>query len=303
MIDQTQISNFNEIIKLSKSPLLIFPETKNLDLIAASYSFFYFLEEISDDGVKAQLRLLCPNLKRSSLGELKNYLTITDLQTEMGKENLLISFPYDENKVDQVDSYLGDDGQRLYIRVKSKKGSNPVDEEDIKFSYSGASNDLLLLMGVNDLEKLDHLYFGYESLYSGLNNQLVTINNFLPDFGNLNLDISGRTSYSEAVFYLFKEMARLRDLDLTDLLAKTEVPTLLLFGIEEKTRGLSSRTATADTFLAVGELLKMGARRVFKVETETKKEEIAEKKVEEDKEEAKVISPKVPKTQKIEIKK
>ena len=66
---------------------------------------------------------------------------------------------------------------------------------------------------------------------------------------------------------------------------------------------MSSRTATADTFLAVGELLKMGARRVFKVEAETKKAEITEKKAEEDKEEAKVISPKVPKTQKIEIKK
>ena len=300
MIDQTQISNFNEIIKLSKSPLLIFPETKNLDLIAASYSVFYFLEEISEEERKGQIRLLCPNLKRSSLGELKNYLTITDLQTEMGKENLLISFPYDENKVDQVDSYLGDDGQRLYIRVKSKKGSNPVDEKDIKFSYSGASSDLLVLMGVNDLEKLEHLYFGYENLYSGLNNQLVTINNFLPDFGNLNLDISGRTSYSEAVFYLFKEIALLRDLDLTDLLAKTEIPTLLLFGIEEKTKGLSSRTATAETFLAVGELLKMGARRVFKLES---KEKAVEEKKTQEKAEAKVVSPKVPKTQKIEIKK
>ena len=298
MIDQTQISNFNEILKLSKSPLLIFPENKNLDLIAAVYSLFYFLEEISDDETKGQLRLLCPNLKRSALGELKNYLTITDLQSEMGKENLLISFPYDENKVDQVDSYLGDEGQRLYIRVKSKKGSLPVAEKDISFSYSGASNDLLILFGVNDLESLDHLYFGYESLYSGLNNQLVTINNFLPDFGNLNLDISGRTSYSEAIFYLLKEIANLRDLDLTDLLAKTEVPTLLLFGMEDKTKGLSSRTATAETFLAVGELLQMGARRVFKLDNPKKEEESQTKTSKKS-----VNSPKAPKTQKIEIKK
>jgi hypothetical protein len=295
MIDKTQISSFNEILKLSKSPLLIFPESKNLDLIAATYAFFYFLEEISEEEVKGQLRLLCPNLKRGSLGELKNYLTITDLQTEMGKENLLISFPYDENKVDQVDSYLGDDGKRLYIRVKSKKGANPIDQKDINFSYSGASNDLLILMGVNDLEKLENLYFGYESLYSGLNNQVVTINNFLPDFGNLNLDISGRTSYSEAAFYLFKEIAQMRSLDLTDLLAKTEIPTLLLFGMEERTKALSSRTATADTFLAVGELLKMGARRIFK--EEKKSSSVKESKKE------KVVTPKTPKTKKIEIKK
>jgi hypothetical protein len=273
MIDQSQIKSLNEIIKLSKSSLLVFPETKNLDLIAAAYSFYYFLEGILAEEQKGQLRLLCPNLNRNSLGELKNLLTITDLQNEMGKENLLISFPYDEMKVDQVDSYLGDEGQRLFIRVKSKKGASPVSEKDVQFSYSGANADLLILLGVNDLENLDNLYYGYEDLYSAINNQVVTINNFLPDFGSLNLDISGRTSYSEAVFYLLKGLAEQLELDFVDLLAKTEIPTILLFGMEYKTRALASKQATAETFLAVGELLQMGARRVFVVE---EKQSVAE---------------------------
>jgi len=132
-------------------------------------------------------------------------------------------------------------------------------------------------LGVNDLENLDNLYYGYEDLYSAINNQVVTINNFLPDFGSLNLDISGRTSYSEAVFYLLKALAERLELDFVDLLAKTEIPTILLFGMEYKTRALASKQATAETFLAVGELLQMGARRVFVVEEKKSGAEVKNK--------------------------
>lgn len=257
MIDQAQNDKFKEILGLCKNTLVIFPETKDLDLFLASYSLYSFL-------AKSDARLLSPKFKLKIPSELIDFVENKNVETELGKENLLISFPYQEDQVDNVSYYIGEQDSRFYLTIKPKKGVKPLDSSSLEFSYAGSQADLLILFGVEDLESLEQLYFAYESLYKGTNNHLVTINNLIPDFGNLNLDISPTSSYCEALFYLIKDLDQKGD----DFLAKSNIPTLLLYGIESKNMGLQSRDADADTFLAVAELLQLGALRLFKLNSE-----------------------------------
>ena len=263
MIDQAQTDKFKEILQLCKNTLVIFPETKDLDLFLASYSLYAFLVAKSD------ARLLSPKFKQKLPSELINLVESNKVETELGKENLLISFPYEEDQVDNVSYYIGEQDKRFYLTIKPKRSVAPLDSSNVEFSYAGSQADLLILCGVEDLEKLEQLYFAYENLYKGTNNHLVTINNFIPDFGKLNLDISPTSSYSEAVFYLLKDLNQSSG----DILAKSDIPTLLLYGIEYKSRGLQSFDVNANTFLAVAQLLDLGGVRLFKLDIKTKVED------------------------------
>jgi hypothetical protein len=265
MIDQAQTDKFKEILGLSKNTLVIFPETKDLDLFLASYCLYSFLSSNSD------ARLLSPKFKQKLPTELLDLVESKKIETELGKENLLMSFPYQEEQVDNVSYYIGEQDKRFYLTIKPKKGVTPLDSSKVEFSYAGSQADLLILCGVEDLEKLGQLYFAYENLYKSVNNHLVTINNFIPDFGNLNLDISPTSSYSEAVFYLLKNL----DGEDQDILAKSDIPTLLLYGIEYKSRGLQSFDVNANTFLAVAQLLQLGGMRLFKLDIKTKESSLA----------------------------
>ena len=258
MIDQAQTNKFKDILETSKNALIIFPEEENLDLFLATYCLYSFLS------LKQEARLLTPKFKQKIPTELNDFIDLKLIEHELGKENLLVSFPYQEDQVDKVSYYIGEQDKRFYLTIKPKKGVAPLDSSALEFSYAGAQADLLILCGVEDLEKLNQLYFAYENLYKGIDNHLVTINNFIPDFGKLNLDISPSNSYCEAVFYLLKDM----DQNNEDLLAKSNLPTLLLYGIEDKNLGLQAQNTSSNTFLAVAELLQLGAMRLFKLKPE-----------------------------------
>lgn len=268
MIDQAQTNKFKDILEISKNALIIFPEEENLDLFLATYCLYSFLS------AKQEARLLTPKFKQKIPTELNDFIDVKLIEHELGKENLLVSFPYQEDQVDKVSYYIGEQDKRFYLTIKPKKGVAPLDSSALEFSYAGAQADLLILCGVEDLEKLNQLYFAYENLYKGIDNHLVTINNFIPDFGKLNLDISPSNSYCEAVFYLLKDM----DQNNEDLLAKSNLPTLLLYGIEEKNLGLQAQNTSSNTFLAVAELLQLGAMRLFKLKPENSSTVVNKKK-------------------------
>lgn len=253
MIDQAQTDKFQNILELSQNITVIFPETTDTDLFLAAYCFYHFFSS------KKAIRILNPKFAQKLPKELIKLVEVKAIENELGKENLLISFPYQEEQVDKVAYYIGEKDKRFYLTIKPKKNTNPLDSSKVEFSYAGVQTDLLILFGVENLEDLKQLYFAYETLYKGDNNYVVTINDFIPDFGKLNLDISPSSSYCEALFYLFQDLDQAHE----DVLIKSNLSTLLLYGIEAKTRGLSSNSANISTFLAVASLLKLGAMRLF----------------------------------------
>ncbi len=270
MIDQNQVSRLAEFLSSSRSLFFLFANSQQLDLLLAILASYLFCKEVPINN-KAKLKvqelaIFCPKKLDTMLNnwpQIKSYLKEQKLlnicQQDLGRENLLISFPYQEEQVNKVSYHIADNDQRFYLTIKPKKGSKPLDYQEVDFKYIGSSADLLILVGVNDLADLKDLYVNYQDLYQ--DTPLITINTFLPDFGTLNLDISGSSGYGEAVFYLLKSLGNLFNIELKSLNHIKQLATLLLNSISYKTKEFTSPQMTADSFLAIAELLKLEAQR------------------------------------------
>lgn len=255
MIDQEQTDKLSESLTLSKSTLVIFPATLDLDLFLASYCLYVFSKNLASvTALVTETRLLCPKFSLKLPPELTTFIKSEQIETEMGKENLVISFPYQEKQVDNVSYYIGEHDQRFYLTIKPKHGVAPLDSEAVEFTYAGSQADLLVLCGVTDLEDLEQLYFAYENLYKGADNLVINFNDN---------DLAPANSYCQAFFHLFRDLVK--NTDAPESIDWADIPTLLLYGIELKNDGLQSPQTQAETFLAVGELLQLGARRLFQV--------------------------------------
>jgi hypothetical protein len=271
VIDQNQVQRLQEFLSVSKKICILFTNTQQQELLLAILAIYLFLDDLASLK-KTKLNLTNLNLfspakieksfesKISLKKYLKKHRLIEIIQEDLGKDNLLISFPYQPEQVDKVSYHIGEDNQRFYLTVKPKAGSAPLDSQQVEFSYTGSSVDLLLLIGVNELEDLQDLYSNHLQLYQNI--PTITINSFLPDFGTLNLDISGSSGYGEAIFYLIKSLSNLLEVNLNDLPRINQIATLLFASIDQKTKKFTSVNTTADSFLAVAELLKLGAERL-----------------------------------------
>ncbi len=264
MIDQAQTDKLREILESSKQALVILPAASDLDLLLASYCLYVFLSQ------RLSARLLCPKPFGKLPSALVDLLDQSKLETELGKENLLISFPYHEEQVDKVSYYIGEQDHRFYLTIKPKQGTAPLDDKQVEFSYAGAEADLVFLCGVDNLEDLEQLYFGYEPLYQSSNSHLITLNHFIPDFGTLSLDLDEPMSYCEALYFTWRNLDLKTDVEIEGWLS-ADVASLLLYGIEHKSQGLQGPNTAATTFLAVGELLQAGAKRLFQLASNNKK--------------------------------
>ncbi len=244
MIGSEEVEQLKELLAQSQSVFVVFGAGASLDHKAVAVALHRALTAAG----KEVLLISPAKLSEKDTSEL---LGLESLTTEIGNQNLSVSFPYDESAVDKVSYHIGEETKRFYLTIKPKKGVRPLDSTQVDFSYTGAETDLIFLIGVSKLESLADVYVGYEDLYAS--KPVVTVNSFSPDFGNVHLDTSGTPSMSEAIVKV------LRDLEMT---IDGDSATNLLSAIEAVTKHFQSLSTTADTFETVAHLLRLGARRV-----------------------------------------
>ena len=72
-----------------------------------------------------------------------------------GKESLVVSFDYKEEKVDKVSYNI--EGDKFNLIIKPKEGQLPLDPQDVIFSYSGKKPDLIIAINTSALEEIKKL--------------------------------------------------------------------------------------------------------------------------------------------------
>ncbi|MBP9781374.1 hypothetical protein KBC89_01845 [Candidatus Woesebacteria bacterium] len=236
-------AKFTDLLQQSQDIAIVFEGTADVDTITAASSLFVALLESG----KA-VRLFSPELPKSQA----NLVGIDQVLTSFGHQNLLVSFAYSEDKVDKISYHIGEETSRFYLTIKPKKGIEPLDAKLVEFSYSGAEPDLIITVGVSDLENLGSIYMGYEQTYA--NSSVVSLHEYETSFGTLQLTSMGLSSLSELVVELLKQ---------SQVAISASVATNLLFGLEDKTRGLRYGTVTAETFGVVAELMRAGGERTW----------------------------------------
>lgn len=237
------LDQLKDHIAAAQSMIVLLGPKATYDQVATGLALTESLQTAGKEVVVA-----CPVEVAASMG---NLIGVESIQQKLGNQNLSIKFPYQAEAVDKVSYHISDDNETFYLIIKPQKGYKPLDANQVTFDYTGADSDMIFLIGVHEVESLEHLYQGYEELFEQAT--VVSIHTFETEVGNLKIDISKYGSYSQAMASMFQHL---------ELSLSGNAPTNLLAGIELTTEGFTSITTTADTFETVAQLMRQGARRL-----------------------------------------
>ena len=233
--------SFNNLVKESKSILILVPTNPHFDHVAAALSLYLGLSG------KKETAIVCPT---PMLVEFNRLVGVDKVVQELGNKNLIIRFQnYPVNDLEKI-SYEIENGE-IKIKVEPKQGFAAPKKEDITFNHAGVVADLVLLIGGGhdghfphltnaDLKQAKCVHIGVKSLTLSTGIDILSL-------------ATSASSVSELAAAFLKE---------ADFEINADIATNLITGIEEGSRGYSTAEVTADTFAKVSELMRLGGKRV-----------------------------------------
>lgn len=240
MEDQNNTGSLSKLIESAQSVILILPPEPSKDQISSAMSLHLALKESGKESHLGCGSEVSPDPKIFGNHEIADTI---------GSKNLVISFDYDENDLDKVDYDVRSDG-KFYLLVKPKTGSPAPDVSNVKFSYSGAKADLVIVFGISSLEELGKIYAEEKSFLDDAN--ILSINNISrPVAFTPNIIQKPNSSFAEIITGIIEK---------TGLQIPIPSATGLLSSIYEETSDLTSPKITADTFASLAFLMRAGAR-------------------------------------------
>lgn len=234
-----QLQALKTKIGSAQTILLAIPENPSQDTVASALALFL---SIKQSGKNVSIVASSAPVVRDS-----HLVGLDKIATEVGGANLVITLDVPENAIDKVTSNT--EGGHLNLIVNPAKGVAPITADNVKFSYSGAAADLVIVVGAADLKDIGSLAEKENELFD--KDRVANISNQVGSFGTINIT-DPSSSNAELVTALLKELALPLDIDIAGNLMQ---------GIESATSGLSSPNMTADTFEALAILYRTGARR------------------------------------------
>jgi nanoRNase/pAp phosphatase (c-di-AMP/oligoRNAs hydrolase) len=245
MLKQEVISALKELLEPAETVLVVVGSDPKYDHMISALALAQSLRKSGKE-----VTLVSPD----ELSEKSAGLPAGDTFVQkLGSQNLSVSFPYQPEAVDKVSYHINDEESKFFLVVKPQKGQSPLSVDQVSFDYVGAAADFIFLVGVHQLDSLEHLYHGFEELYDQAT--VVTIHTFETEIGDYKLDLSGTAAISQSMVNLLTQL---------DLPVDGDIATTLLAGIEDSTDQLTSVMVTADTFDLVAWLMRSGARRIKK---------------------------------------
>ena len=234
-----QLQELKTKLGTAQTVLLSIPENPSQDIVAAALALYL---SIKQSGKTISIVSSTSPVVRDS-----HLVGLDKITTDVGGANLVITLNVPENYVDKVTSNT--EGGHLNLIINPAKGVAPITADNVKFGYSGAAADLVIVIGAADLKDVGALAEKENELFA--KDRLVNLSNQVGSFGGVNIT-DPSSSCSELITALLKELALPLDVDIANNLMR---------GIEDATSGLSSPNMTADTFEALAILYRTGARR------------------------------------------
>ena len=239
MIDQAQLDVVKPLFTDAKSVIILLPPEPSDDQVMSSIALH---QSLLSENKESQIG--CSSLSRS-FGHLRGSEVIKD---SIGSQNLIITFDYPEDYLDKVDYDVSADN-KFTLLIKPKVGSPAPNIDNVKYTFSGASSDLVIVFGLNSLEELGKLYADEKTFLDGAKIISLSTNIKPPTFKAHHLN-SPQSTYTEIVCQICEQFGQ----KLTP-----ESANLLLQSIYQNTQNLTIK-AGPDTFITVAFLLRQGAQ-------------------------------------------
>ncbi len=237
MMDQLQ--ELKTRLGTVQTVLLTMPANPSQDVVASTLALYLSLKNSGKTVTVATSTL--PIVRDSRL------VGVDKITTEVGGNNLVITLDVPEDQIDKVTSNT--EGGHLNLIINPAKGATPITPSQVKFTYSGAAADLIIVVGAADLADVGAIAEKENELFA--KERIANVSNQVGSFGSINIT-DPSSSNAELVTALLKELALPLDIDIANNLMQ---------GIEAATNGLSTPNMTADTFEALAVLYRAGARR------------------------------------------
>lgn len=240
MEDQNQFNSTKKLLDSANSIIVILPPDPSTDLVSAGLGLHLSLVS---SGKKSQIGC------GTQVHVNENLRGAQEINDSIGARNLVISFDYHEDDLEKVDYDVRSDG-KFYLMIKPKENAPVPDVSNVKYSYSGASADLVITFGIGSPEELGKIYADEKK--------------FLDEAKILSLNISPKPiSFTPNLLHYtsisFSELVTIL-LERTGLKPSPDAGKNLLGSLYEETKDLTSPRMTADTFSAIAFLMRHGAR-------------------------------------------
>lgn len=240
MEDQNSFASTKKLLDSSSSVIIILPGDPSQDLVSAGLSLHLSLQSA---GKKTQIGC------GSEVHVDPKIQGAEEIVDSIGDRNLVISFDYQEDDLEKVDYDVRSDG-KFYLMIKPKAGSPVPDVSNVKYSYSGASSDLVITLGINSLEELGKIYADEKKFLDSA--KILSLNTSpRPVSFSQNTLHQTANSFSELVAELLEK---------TGFKPSSPAANNLLNSIYEETKSLTSAKMTANTFSSISFLMRHGAR-------------------------------------------
>ena len=233
--------SFNQIVNSAKEILILLPENPDFDVTAAGLGLYLSLKIAGKSAF-----ISCPTPMRVEFNRL---IGVNKIKGEMGGKNLLVKLvDYPAKNIEKVSYDIVEDEFRLLIVPKD--GTTPPGADLVHLSYSGASADVVILIGGRRESDLPAISSGElakaKLVHLGIGQLEAASNLGIMSFAR------PASSVSELATSFIKE---------TDLTIDSDIATNLFSGIQKASGGLSNPQVSADTLELSAMLLRSGAQR------------------------------------------
>jgi hypothetical protein len=235
-MSELNIDELKGKISAAKSVLIVLPPEPDTELIEAGLALHQVLEQQN---------------KKSILGCSTPIEAHEEFKTTVGKRNLIVSFPYQEDAVEHVSYDIEESTGRFNLTIRPKEDGEPLGTDQVSFSYTGASADLVFTIGISELEELGKLYSDEKTFLDQ-----ATIINLKKggqpgSFSSFDLSSVRVTSLSELLVWMLRRV---------NLRLPADTASKLYRQLLKATNNFQSPLITPDTFEVAAYLLRNGAK-------------------------------------------
>lgn len=237
---------YEQIIKQidrSKSTLIVFPLDQDVESAAAALALFLFLKKT---GKNVEI-VSNNNFSDSPLKFLQGSSEIKNNLDHLRR--FIVSLNISHTKVSQI-KYVVENNQLNFI-VSPKDGW--FEASDVSSKAGEFRFDLIICLGVNDLESLGNIYDKNIEFFYKTPIINISCNPANEDFGQINLVDINFSTISEIIYKLIQANQ--------NTIIDENIATNLLAGIIIKTKNFKSPDLTPETLISASNLISLGARR------------------------------------------
>jgi hypothetical protein len=173
---------------------------------------------------------------------------------EIGNRNLIITLALNNtDDIDKISYNVNEEEKTFNLVVQPRSDAQPIGSDNVKFSYSGAQADVVIMVGVASTQELGFFYEQEKKLFEAATT-IALSPAFSQKFATHTHELNQGESIAEAAKNILEQL---------QVSFNAVMATNLLAGIDEVTNKLQNPSTTPEMFEAVGSLIRSGGKRMF----------------------------------------